>query len=97
MSESLSEEELQELIRHGRISTSKSAAKRRRVTRRDESRPIAQRPKLSAEKNTETSTVNKKETDSEWLRTQKEKSERNIATSLSDKQRREEMREASKF
>jgi hypothetical protein len=38
-----------------------------------------------------------KEPDPEWLRTEKEKAERNIVALRQDKRRREEMREASRF
>lgn len=103
MSESLSEDELAELIRSGRINTSRLATKRHQpktsvsnrnnsnktqesTTRKRDSPPKVEFPKSSG-----------KEPDPEWLRTEKEKVERNIAALRQDKRRQEEMREASMF
>jgi hypothetical protein len=101
MSDSLSEDELAELIRHGRINTSRAAAKRRspRASSRDnnaQSQPGAQRARESPQR-ADTPILSENEPDPDWLKAQKEKAERNIAAPREDKRRRDEMREASKF
>ena len=103
MSESLSEEELAELIRHGRINTSRSMAKRRqpKPSTTINIKPKAQVSVPHARKDSspkiEVTEQSVKEPDSEWLKSQKEKAERNISAPRQDKQRRDEMQEASKF
>lgn len=100
MSESLSEEQLAELMRSGRVNTSRSSAKRRQTktsgssiksTKAQTSVPRVTDSPRKVELNAS------KELDAEWLRTEKEKAERNMATERQDKRRREEMREASRF
>jgi hypothetical protein len=102
MSESLSADEVAELIRHGRINTSRSAAKRRRAKLRDRTnsnskteasvpRPRGSLPEVELPKSS------KKEPDPEWLMAEKEKAERNIAAYRQNKQHRDEMQEASRF
>ncbi len=98
MSDSLTEEELAELVRHGRLSTSKSAMqhqKRMKTREKRNERPAAPRregPTLEAK-------LSKLDTklDPGWLKAQKEKAETNIAAQRLDKRRKEEMQEASKF
>lgn len=99
MNDSLTDDQLVELIRHGRINTSKQAARRRERSKmhpeRSESRPTA-----SPEKNpspTVESSKAEKELDPEWLKAQKQRAERNIASAREDKLRKDEMKEASKF
>ena len=103
MSESLSEDELAELIHSGRINTSRLAAKRHqtktsvsirnRSNKTQESATIKRDSPLEGELPKSSG----KEPDPEWLRTEKEKADRNIAALRQDKRRQEEMREASRF
>ena len=113
MSESLSKEELAELIRSGRINTSKSATKRRQKTRTtsssnnmnsDNSKPSTIRTRISDATDSLPRLVNLptksevvRDPDVEWLRAEKEKAERNIASPRQDKKRQEDMEEASRF
>jgi hypothetical protein len=95
MSDSLSEEELVELIRHGRISTSRSAA-RQKTNRKSSNQapaPIQKQERIVSP----VVEVPGKEPDPEWLKAEKEKAQRNIAASRRDRQRRDEMQEASRF
>jgi len=98
MSESLSEEQLAELVRSGRVNTSRSSAKRRQTktsgSRSTKAQTSAQRA-IDSPREVELTTS--KELDAEWLRVEKEKAERNMAAERQDKRRREEMREASRF
>jgi hypothetical protein len=94
MSDSLSEEELADLIRHGRINTSRSAARRNVKKNSDQRRTTPQKQERAV---SSTAGVSEKEPDPIWLREEKEKVERNVAASKQDKQRKDEMREASKF
>ena len=101
MSESLSEDELAELIRSGRINTSKSSAKKRNIKTNDsrKSKPVS-RTSSSAVREVprdEILATSDKALDPEWLKAEKERAERNIASEHQDKRRSEEMREASKF
>jgi hypothetical protein len=102
MSESLSEDELADLIRHGRINTSRSAAKRRQAKLRD-STHIKERKETSvprardSPREVELPKSSEKEPDPEWLIAEKEKVERNIAAYRQNKQKRDEMQEASRF
>jgi hypothetical protein len=108
MSEPLSEDELAELIRSGRINTTRSEAKRRFAKKNSRinnassgkaqrsasrARDLPQNAKLLAE----SISAKHEEPDPEWLKIEKEKSERNIAAQRLDKRRLEEMQEASKF
>lgn len=111
MSESLSEDELADLIRNGRINTPRSAAKRRETkptgdsVKKDNNEPrnekrasvpgTSDRSSQKVGKSPKTSSGD--EINPEWLRAEKEKAERNIAAPSQDKRRREEMQEASKF
>ena len=100
MSESLTDDELAELIRNGRINTSKSAAKKRSMKSIDssKSKPKQQSPSAVREPSRDVvPTMPAKELDPEWLEAEKERAERNIASALQDKRRTEEMRDASKF
>ena len=102
MSEPLSEDQLAELIRSGRISTSKSAAKRRQIRTRDSiyHKPtMAQTGARGAADSRQGVELNAapKEVDPVWLEAEKEKAERNISAQRQDKRRMEEMREASRF
>lgn len=101
MSESLSDDELAELIRGGRINTSRSAAKKRNMKTAKASKNEPEHQMSSTRVNDPPRKVllatSDKELDSEWLRTEKERVERNIAAEHQDKRRSEEMREASKF
>jgi len=100
MSESLSEDELADLIRHGRISTSRSAAKRRqtklRVNTNNKAKASVPRARDSP-REVELSKSSAKEPDPEWLIAEKEKAERNIAAHPQDRRQRDEMQEASRF
>ena len=100
MSESLSEEELAELIRSGRINTSRSNSKRRQ-TKTSISKPNRTQTSVKytvhSPREVEISKSKGKEPDPEWLKTEKEKAERNIIAQRQDKQRQEEMQEASRF
>jgi hypothetical protein len=98
MSDSLSEEELAELVRHGRINTSRSEAKRRQIKKssKKQTLPRVQRGR-DAQPKIEVPGSSRKESDPDWLEAQKEKTERNIAAPRQDKQRRDEMQEASRF
>lgn len=111
MSESLSEDELADLIHNGRINTPRSAAKRREAKtsissmKKDNNKPKDKtqsgvpRPMDSSPQEVSELPIpsSEKELDPEWLRVEKEKAERNIVTQTQDKRRREEMQEASKF
>ena len=84
----LTQDDLAKLVQHGRINATKPVARRKRTNavarvRKDEKRA--------------TPVIKQKAPDPEWLVAQKEKSERNIATTTNDERRRAEMREASKF
>jgi hypothetical protein len=103
LSESLTDDELAELVRHGRINTSKSTVKRHQTkTKPDvnkkehhgfiESRKDTSSKLLESPKSSDPNDLNPR-----WLEAQKERAERNIASSRQDRQRREDMREASKF
>jgi hypothetical protein len=81
-------EELAEIIRHGRINAKKSS---RRRTPRKESQPSMIMKRPSKEE------TRQKEPDSEWLKIQMEKTERNISAPLHDKRRKSDMEEASRF
>jgi hypothetical protein len=97
MSDSLTEDEIAELVRHGRISTSKSAIQRQRRMKPQEKRN--ERPTTRKEATTvvpESPKSNGK-LDPEWLKAQKEKAETNVAAQRLNKRQREEMQEASKF
>ena len=98
MSDTLSEEELSELVHHGRINTSRSEAKRRQIKKssRKQTLPQVQRGR-EAPPRVGVPASSKKEPDPDWLEAQKMKVERNIATPRQDKQRRDEMQEASRF
>jgi hypothetical protein len=102
MSESLSEDEVAELIRYGRINTSRSAAKRRQAKLRGSTNSNA-KTEASAPRardspgEVDLSTSSKKELDPEWLMAEKAKAERNIAAHRQNKQHRDEMQEASRF
>ena len=100
MNESLSEDELAELIRHGRINNSRSASKRNQTSKTGspniKSQSSAPRPGNSP-REAELPKASENEPDPEWLRAEKEKAERNIAAQRQDKQRRDEMQDASKF
>ncbi|MHB2035956.1 MAG: hypothetical protein ACYCPW_04335 [Nitrososphaerales archaeon] len=101
MSESLSEEQLAELMRSGRVNTSRSSAKRFQTKTSSSINLKSTRAQTSApraiDSPREVELTTSKEVDAEWLRAEKEKAERNIATERKDKRRREEMREASRF
>ncbi len=109
MSEDLSEDELAELLRSGRINTPKSSAKRRQTKKRvagiDNNKPSRAKTSVSmtrdapreAELSEKTSANEEEEPDPEWLRVEKEKAQRNIASKRQDNLRREEMQEASRF
>lgn len=101
MSETLSEEELAQLIRHGRINSSKKRAIKRNQTRSDFSEkkgtPAQPRNQETRPPENVQSKQARIEPDPEWLKAQKEKAERNIATARRDKQNQDEMREASRF
>ena len=102
MSESLSEDELADLIRHGRINTSRSAAKRRqaklRVSAKNKAKTEASLPRVrDSPREVELPKSSEKEPDPEWLTAEKEKAERNIAAYRQNKQHRDEMQEASRF
>jgi len=101
MSESLSEDELAQLIRHGRINSSKSAKKRRPTKPSiSEISPPSQPARIHEKEPAQESGFPKsaaKEPDPEWLRAQKEKAKRNIAAVRQDRQKQDEMREASRF
>ncbi len=102
MSESLSKDELADLIRHGRISTSRSAAKRRqaklRVSANNKAKTEASVPRArDSPLEVELPKSSEKEPDPEWLIAEKEKVERNIAAHRQDKRQRDEMQEASRF
>jgi hypothetical protein len=91
MSDSFSElspEELQELIRHGRITTSRAKSRQKEQKRA---------PTIAPRKDPPKPIIKSKEPDSDWLKLQAEKAEKNIATSTQDAQRKAERREASKF
>jgi hypothetical protein len=103
MSESLSEDELAELIRSGRINTARSEAARRRVRTggRINSGSVRSQTNASSDSPRKVelpkSSLVKEEPDPEWLRTEKEKAERNIAAKRLDKRHLEEMQDASRF
>jgi hypothetical protein len=102
MSESLSEDEVAELIRHGRINTSRSAAKRRQAKLRDSTSSNAKTeasvPRArDSPGEVELPQSSRKEPDPEWLMVEKEKAERNIVAYRQNKQHRDEMQEASRF
>ena len=111
MSESLSEDELADLIRNGRINTPRSTAKRRETkpsgvgVKKDDNKPRNETgTSVPRTNNSSSQKVDKlpkpssgEEPDPEWLRAEKEKAERNIAAPSQDRRRREEMQEASKF
>ena len=102
MSESLSEDRLAELMRSGRVNTSRSSAKRRQTKTRGSSINLkSTKAQTSAPREMdsprEVKLTTSKELDMEWLRVEKEKAERNMAAERQDKRRREEKREASKF
>ena len=103
MSESLSQEELAELIRHGRLSTSRSSAKRRQakasssIDNKPKTPHVNITPARESPAKVEPSKLSEKEPDPEWLKAEKEKAERNIAAERQDKRRRDEMQEASRF
>lgn len=103
MSESLSEDQLAEIIRSGRINTPKSAAAKRRQTKMSgtvNNKPIKAQtsgPRSSDSPRESNLTTSSKELDPEWLKAEKEKVERNIAAKRQDKRIREEMQEASRF
>ena len=91
MSDSFSElspEELQELIRHGRITTSRAK------NRRKEQKKV---PAVAPRKETPRPVTNSKEPTSEWLKLQAERAEKNIAAPRDDAQKKAERQEASKF
>lgn len=101
MSEPLSEDQLVELIRSGRISTSRSVLKKRQTrtiditsfkpTKRQTSEP------RTTDSLSEVTTTSQKELDPEWLKTEREKAERNISAPRRDKRQQEEMRDASRY
>ncbi len=101
MSEPLSEEQLAELIRSGRISTSRSVAKRRQTKRNDSinmpTRTQTSAPRVADLPQVANLTTTAKEVDPVWLEAEKEKAERNISAQRQDKRRIEELREASRF
>lgn len=102
MSEPLSEDQLAELIRSGRISTSKSASKRGQTKRSNTINHKPTKTQTSASRVTDSPTgvdltTTPKEVDQVWLKAEKEKAERNISAQRQDKRRIEEMREASRF
>jgi len=84
----LTQEELEELIRHGRINASKAMTRQKKTNEAARVRKADNRPKP---------VTNPKAPDPEWLIAQKEKAERNIATPRYDKRRKADMQEASKF
>lgn len=102
MSESLSEDQLAELIHGGRINTSRSAVKKHQAKKigsinnmTTKTQTSVPRPRDSTQKVDPTAST--KELDQEWLKAEKEKAERNIVAQRQDKRRREEMRESSMF
>lgn len=100
MSESLSEEQLAELIRSGRINTSKSAAKKRQTkkSKSDQTETHEKSVPKVRDSPRQVEQTTPKEPDPEWLRAEKEKAERNIAAQRQqDKRRRDELLEASRF
>lgn len=101
MSESLSDDELAKLVRSGRINTSKASAKKRNVktsnTSKNETKQQVSLPRVRDPPREVAPASSDEELDPEWLRTEKERAERNIAAEHQDKRRSEEMREASKF
>jgi hypothetical protein len=91
MSDSLSEltpEELNELLLHGRINANPSKKRRQNVKVERTVRKQKEVPKAG---------IKPKELDSEWLRIQAEKAEKNIAAPSHDMRRKDERQEASKF
>ena len=101
MSESLCEDELADLISHGRISTSRSAAKRRQAKLRvstNNARTEASVPHVrDSPREAELPKSSEKEPDPEWLIAEKEKAERNVAAHRQDRRQRDELQEDSKF
>jgi hypothetical protein len=91
MSDSFSEltpEELQELILHGRINTSRSKARKKEQKRE----PIVRIPRDPPKP-----VIKAKEQDADWVKLQAEKAKKNIAAPKDDVQRNAERQEASKF
>jgi len=84
-------EELAEIIQHGRINARKTSNRRKSVRKEP---PILVKATPTPSKK---ATVVKKEPNSEWLRSELAKTERNISTSSYDKRRKSDMHEASKF
>jgi len=84
----LTQEELQELIRRGRINVSREMTHQKKTSEALKVRKYENRPKPE---------TNPKALDPEWLMAQKEKAERSIATPRYDKRRKADMQEASKF
>ena len=98
MSESLTEDEVADLIRHGRISTSRSEAKRRQAKSRGSTNSKAKsEASVPRVKKVELPKSQGKEPDPEWLIAEKEKAERNIAAHRQSRRQRDEMQEASRF
>jgi hypothetical protein len=98
----LTQEELQELIRSGRINASRTMTRKKKTKEAPKVRNEAPKvrneaPKVRNYENRPKPETNPKAPDPEWLTAQKEKAERNIVTPRYDKGQKSDMEEASKF